>query len=172
MVSLQCVFGCVLWNENFHKILIHRFHKKMVSLQSVTFLGNGDPLTSLSNGFFPVCVSMCLFKLEPSEYADPQTTQKYGFSPVWIRMCTFKLDFSENADPQTSQENGFSPVWVRMWFFKFLLLANAESQTSQEMVFDQCVLAYLFFVQNTDLQFSKENYFSLVWVCRFSICNA
>ena len=41
-------------------------------------------------------------------------SQENGFPPMRIRMCSFKLEFVESADPQTPQENGFSPVCVQM----------------------------------------------------------
>ena len=51
------------------------------------------------------------------ENADPQTSQENGFSPVCVRMCTFKIELEENADPQTSQENGFfSSVCLHVLF--------------------------------------------------------
>ena len=46
---------------------------------------------------------MCLFNFELSENADQQIRHENGFSPICMRMCFFKVELRENANPHASQ---------------------------------------------------------------------
>ena len=90
MVSLLHVFACAFLNWNPLKMIIHKFHKKKVSLH--------------------FAFMMCIFRLELCKNTDPHTSQEYGFSLIYIHMWLFKLNVTENAYPHNSQEYGFSPL--------------------------------------------------------------
>ncbi len=38
-----------------------------------------------------------------------------GFSPVCVRMCVVKLNLVEHTNEHTVHTKGFSPEWVRKW---------------------------------------------------------
>ena len=97
---------------------------------------NHTPHTSHLNGFSPLWLRKCFFKLLSSEKHDPHKSHgngfswrfilllraqrnshkshlKYGFSPVCVRMWSLKLWNETKHNPHTSHLKGFSPVWVR-----------------------------------------------------------
>ena len=73
-----------------------------------------------ANGFFPVWVCSCLFKLLLSLIDLSHLEQANGFSPVWVRPCLFKLLFSLNEflDPISQLEKQcfyifYPTLWVK-----------------------------------------------------------
>ena len=111
MVSLQCVFACALSNRAQLKMRIHTLHKKMVCL---------------------LCVFPCDFNVDLHEKAEPHTFQvclcfqcgcirkcfsTFSITKLFllkrVRMGFFRVDPCENVDLHSSQENGFSLVCVK-----------------------------------------------------------
>ena len=83
-----------------------------------------------ANGFFPVWVCSCLFKLLLSLIDLSHLEQANGFSPVWVRSCLFKLLLSLNDLSHLEQANGFSCVGSFMSLqiasiFKWLFIFGA-----------------------------------------------
>ena len=62
--------------------------------------------------------TMLLQTVPPSENDLVHWSQRNGFSPVWVLLCIFKMPPSENDLVHWPQGNGFSPVWVLLCFFK------------------------------------------------------
>ena len=54
-------------------------------------------LTSGTLNFFCQCHQMRIKQ-------DSHTLQEYGFSPVCVCMCIFKVELRENAEPHTSHK--------------------------------------------------------------------
>ena len=55
----------------------------------------------------------CLWRLLLWTKFWPQSEHSNGFSPVWMVICCFKLPASANFFPHVSHSNGFSLTWVR-----------------------------------------------------------
>ena len=79
----------------------------------------------------PVCVCMCLLRVQFSQSADIQISQKNNFSPVCVSMLVFQWEFLKNEEPQISKENGFASVC-----FWYDFLEYAEQLPSQVMCSD------------------------------------
>ena len=88
------------------------------------FTENAEPQTSQENGFYRVCVHMCLFKWIVHENDDPQNLQEYGSFLVCPQVCFCKVE------PDMSQENG-SLKHVHMWLFRVDLKENTVPQSSR-----------------------------------------
>ena len=61
----------------------------------------------------------------------PKGLQANGFFPVWVCSCLFKLLLSLIDLSHLEQANGFSPVWVHSCPFKLLLPLNNFSRLEQ-----------------------------------------
>ena len=105
-----------------------------------------------------------------------------GFSPVWVLSCTFKLHTCEKLLSHFVHLNGFSPVWVLSCFFKLLefekLMSHFEhwNWNGFSLVW---VLSCLFKALETEkllTHFPHLNYFSLMFgplmILQFTRCHA
>lgn len=77
-----------------------------------------------SNGFSPVCDSMCLFKSLGLWNAHGHSVHLWGLLPSWVLMCAFKHSSEPNDFGQTLQWCGLWFVWTTMCLLSSLLVAN------------------------------------------------
>ena len=104
MASLLCGLFHAFLNHNFVEMLFHTWNMKMASLLYASFHA---PSISLE--------------------------QANGFSPVWVLSCTFKLPLWLKAFSQLEQANGFSPVWVLSCSFKWALFQKVLLHLEQSL---------------------------------------
>ena len=125
---------------------------------------------SHENGFSPVCVRKCTFKLDKLEHSLPQSPHsKTGLSTLCTSWCLLKLQDDENVFEHISHVNGFSPVWVRLCTFKFDKLVHSfphvsHLKTGLSPLWISLCLFKLLDTENVFEHISHVNGFSPVWV--------
>jgi len=91
-----------------------------------------------------------------------------GFSPVWILECAFRVAEFVKDIGQRLQLNGFSPVWILVCALRDLGRAKDFGQREQPNCFVSCVWTLEWFLSCDESlkDFSHEeqlNGFSSVW---------
>ena len=88
--------------------------------------------TSHQNGFSPLCMRWCVFRVLCWLNDFLHTSQQNGFSPLCMYWCLFRWLFKMNDLLHTSQQNVFSPLCMRWCLFRWLLKLNDLLHTMQQ----------------------------------------